>query len=97
MAKSKSIITDEWRWCMNCGKPYPEEHHILPGQLRAFSEENGLTAPLCAMCHRDYRQGVHGLNHALDRRLKAYAQMKFETLHSHAEWMQHVGRNYLED
>ena len=96
MASASSIITDEWDWCINCGKPYPEEHHILPGQLRKFSEENGLVAPLCADCHRGYRNGVHGLNHDLDTELKALAQKKDEELHSREEWMQHVGRNYID-
>ena len=41
-------------------------------------------------------QGVH-FNKEVDLMLKQIAQRAFEDRYSRTEWMQEIGRNYLED
>lgn len=50
---------------------------------------------LCREHHEGTPNGVHGGNRALDLRLKAEAQRKFEELHGHEMFMEEFGRNYL--
>lgn len=66
------------------------------GPLRKIADENGLTCYLCYECHRG-TNGVHGKNgNTLNRVLKAHVQEKYEELHSHEEWMELIGRNYID-
>ena len=92
----KSIVQDlsEER-CFVCGSMRELElHHIMHGTAnRRLSTRYQLT---CWLCHTHHtgEYGVHsepGLNHML----QAEAQTAFEKTHTHAEWMQIFGKNYL--
>lgn len=74
-----------------------EKHHIFFGTgLRRISDRYGFWVYLTAEKHRG-TAGVHGRDgHALDLRLKQDCQRRFEQTHSRAEFMQIIGRNYLD-
>lgn len=72
-----------------------ETHHVFYGRYRKDADKHGLVVRLCASCHRG-NDGVH-FNTALDLRLKAVAQERFESIYGHDEFMRIFGKNYLED
>ena len=93
-----SILDTEPGQCYACRREgYTEYHHIIFGNgLRKIADENGLTCYLCYECHRG-TYGVHGKEgNTLNRILKAHVQKKYEELHSHEEWMELIGRNYID-
>ena len=76
-----------------------EEHHIMTGPLRPFSEQHGLKVWLCHRHHNEPGFSVHH-NAALANELKAVAQQRFEeTYHgsasAHEVWLLHTGKDYL--
>lgn len=95
--RPKSILKTEKGICYLCQKQGPTElHHILHGTgYRKIADKLGLVVYLCHDCHQG-TDGIHGKNgHERDIDLKKIAQHTYEHLHSHEEWMQIVGRNYL--
>ena len=64
-----------------------DEHHIFGGPNRKNSEEYGLKVYLCHDHHNNAR-----IRHELQRT----AQRLFEKQHSHKEFMEIFGRNYLD-
>jgi hypothetical protein len=95
MAKvSKSILQKGDPRCFFCGRTVNlERHHIMPGANRKWSEAYGLWV-WC--CHEDHtgKDGVQ-YNRAKADSLKRLAQIAFEARHSHDEWMEIFGRNYI--
>ena len=71
-----------------------EEHHVLNGPLRDFSERYGLKVWLCHRHHNEPPDGVH-FNAATSDWLKGEAQKTFEWLYGHDRWMKEVGKDYL--
>lgn len=71
-----------------------EEHHVLNGPLRDFSERYGLKVWLCHRHHNEPPEGVHH-NAETAIWLKGEAQKTFEWLYGHERWMQEVGKDYL--
>lgn len=96
MRKSKSILQDN-KACFITGTDNQLElHHIYFGRNRATSDKNGFWVYLTAELHRG-TNGVHGKNgHALDIQLKQACQLKFEERHTRAEFIQLIGRNYID-
>ena len=76
--------------CRLCGRPSTDTHHLMDGYNRRLAEEDGLVMRLCRNCH----VRVHA-DADLRNSLKAEAQRIYERTHSHEEWMQRYGRNYL--
>lgn len=71
------------------------KHHIIFGNPgRKLSEKYGLWCWLCVRHHTGSSEAVHH-NRENDLYLKRLAQEAFESKHSHTEWMQIFGRNYL--
>lgn len=85
------------KWCWVCGSPQIECHHIFYGSYRSKSEKYDMKVYLCPRHHRDNKYGVHGLNKALDLKLKKIAQSMFEQKYSREEFMKIFGRNYLDE
>jgi hypothetical protein len=83
------------RKCWFCGKEWGlERHHVLSGTAnRKLSERYGLWVYLCHDCHT----GKDGAQYdpEKNRMLKIEAQMAFEALYSHDEWMKVFRRNYI--
>ena len=81
--------------CFFCGRTDRLElHHIFPGRSgRKLSTEDDFTVWLCHT-HHNTPEGVH-YRIQMRRYLQAIAQKQYEETHSHEEWMQRYGRNYL--
>ena len=90
----KSILQQD-KVCYFCGKTFGLEcHHILGGTAnRKLSEKYGLKVWLCQKHHT----GKDGAQYdpKLNKLLKMDAQTAFERTHTHTEWMQIFGKNYL--
>ena len=57
---SKSILTEYMDYCVICGKPRTDVHHLIEGTSgRRLSDEDGLICPLCASHHNMHRYSVH--------------------------------------
>lgn len=99
---AKSIMQDG-KCCYICWTKYLvettaglEEHHVLNGPLRNFSERYGLKVWLCHRHHNEPPEGVHH-NAEMMHWLKGEAQKTFEWLYGHDRWMKEVGKDYLDD
>lgn len=92
----KSIIQFE-KECYVCHCKEPLHlHHIMEGSAnRKKSDKWGLTVYLCPNHHNLSSQGVH-FNKKLELELKQKAQVNFELLYGHDNWMNEFGRNYLD-
>lgn len=72
-----------------------EEHHVLFGRgLRKISEENGIKCNLCLEHHRTGKKAVHRSKKTREFLIQLF-QRKYELDHSHEEWMQMAGKNWL--
>lgn len=74
---------------------YTEEHHIYRGANRAISEENGFKCYLCPDHHRNGPEAVHNNMHNM-RLLQKECQRVYEETHTREEFMELIGRNYLD-
>lgn len=95
MAKTKSILVDCMDYCLICGSPYVEVHHVMYGTAnRKLSDKYGLVVPLCQEHHRG-SSGVH-FRRSLDLQLKKLAQEKFNDLYgANTSFKEVFGKNYL--
>lgn len=51
------MITKYENYCLLCGKPKTEVHHLVWGNAkRRLADADGLTIPLCVDCHKK----IHG-------------------------------------
>ncbi len=75
---------------------YTEEHHAYDGPNRVISEANGFKVYLCRIHHRSSPEAVHE-NAENMRLIQRDMQKKYEETHSREEFMNLIGRNYLED
>lgn len=71
-----------------------EEHHIYIGPRRAISEEHGFKVYLCKYHHTSSVAAVHNNQDNL-RLLQRECQEEWELTHSRKEWMELMGRNYI--
>ena len=100
---SKSIMQTT-KCCYICRTKYLvetttglEEHHVLNGPLRSFSEQYGLKVWLCHRHHNEPGYSAH-FDVRLALVLKAAAQKSYEEKNgpgAHAAWMAAVGKDYL--
>ncbi|WP_337495808.1 hypothetical protein [[Ruminococcus] lactaris] len=76
---------------------YLEEHHIFDGNPgRRISEENGFKVKLCAGHHRISEKAVHK-DIVMMRILQQDAQRAYERTHTREQWMELMGRNYIDN
>ncbi|MDE7326281.1 MAG: hypothetical protein K2N63_08410 [Lachnospiraceae bacterium] len=73
-----------------------ETHHIFGGPNRKISEANGFKVALCIRHHRTGPDAVHNKIGNL-RMLQKDAQREYEKTHTREQFMELIGRNYLED
>ena len=72
------------------------KHHLYFGRPgRRISEENGFWCWLRWDWHNGAKYGVHS-DRLLDLSFKMACQKKFEETHSREEFMELIGKNYLE-
>ncbi len=71
-------------------------HHVFyGGGLRDVSEQNGFTCYLCIEHHADgFPESVHG-NSKIRNYLCALFQKEYEKDHTREEFMELIGKNYL--
>jgi hypothetical protein len=94
MIKNPKPTSDDY--CIICGTPYAALHEIYFGKNSQISKEYGFQVRLC-INHHTGMNGVHGKwGHRLDGMLKEAAQRKFEETHTRDEFMNIIGRNYIE-
>ena len=80
-----------------CNERGLHEHHIYEGYgRRRQSEAIGAKVWLCAKHHNMSDYGIH-FNKEEDMELKRACQRKFEETHSREEFIEKIGRNYLDD
>lgn len=92
---SKSIMQHGDPRCFFCGKRTElERHHVMSGPNRKLAEKYGLWIWCCDFHHLDPKEGVQYNREKADR-LKAMAQIAFESRYSHEKWMETFGKNYL--
>ena len=92
---SKSIIQKGDPRCFFCGcRTGLERHHVMTGPNRKWAEKYGLWIYACDYHHRDPKDGVQ-YNRQIADSLKRIGQTAFEARHSHDEWMEVFGKNYL--
>ena len=93
----RSIIDNEKK-CIICeATRYLHRHHIFYGAgRRKTSEKYGCWCYLCPRHHNLSNIGVHS-NTALDRKLKAFAQKKFNEVYPHLDFIKIFGKSYLEE
>ena len=93
----KSILQSK-KECYITGSSYNlHKHHIYAGNNRKISEREGFWVYLIGYYHNQSNDGVHGKNgHELDLKLKMACQRKYEETHSREEFIQLIGRNYLD-
>ena len=94
---AKSILQSE-KVCYVTGSTYNlHKHHIYAGGRRKISEENGFWVYLRGDLHNQSNIGVHGKDgHYLDMKLKRECQAAYEETHSREEFMELIGKNYLD-
>lgn len=52
------MITEYANFCLLCGTPRTDIHHLVFGVAkRKLADQDGLTMPLCDSCHRAIHQG----------------------------------------
>jgi len=92
---SKSIVQKGDPRCFFCGKTVElERHHIYPGANRKWSEKFGLWVWSCNYHHTDPKEGVQYNRKKADN-LKRLGQIAFEARHTHDEFMEIFGKNYI--
>lgn len=85
--------------CSVCGKPYAHTHEVFFGTAnRRISIEQGFQEKLCAWHHNDINNKESNPHHNIevDEALKRKHQARYELTHSREEFMQLIGRNYLD-
>ena len=89
-------IVQKNKCCFVCGTTQGlHKHHIFYGRAnRKLSEKWGCWCWLCGRHHNLSSEGVH-FNKPLDLHLKKESQQRFEFLHSHEEFMEIFGKNYI--
>ena len=93
----KSILQSKKR-CFICRREIGiHDHHIYFGNAkRTISEKNGFKVWLCQEHHQG-TYGVHGKHgHELDMFLKQVCQQKYEADHTREQFINLIGRNYIE-
>ncbi len=80
MKKTVGIVTKYNGYCVFCGRPSDEEHHLLFGRgIRELAEEDGIKVPICGYCHTQspVAQRVHD-NTVAEKLSKIAGQLAWE-------------------
>lgn len=90
-----SIITNDLKSCIVCGKPKQALHEVFYGSYRLVSIKYGMIIPLCLKHHTEGIYSVH-YNRELDLKFKKLAQKIFEKKYSHDLFMKEFKIDYIE-
>lgn len=94
----KSILQDK-KECFYCGTITGlNPHHIYAGSNRQRSDKNGFVVWLCFRCHRFLHDGAkYPIDYTMDKHLKILCQKKYEENHTREEFINLIGKNYIEE
>lgn len=100
----KSLVARKKGICFLCAElngdyseKYTEEHHVFFGSgRRDTSEQNGFVCDLCLSHHRKGPEAVHR-NRKTREYLCRIFQQEYEKTHTRKEFMELIGKNYLDD
>ena len=82
----------ESEYCIECGRPSAETHHVLFGNKdHDNAERYGLTVRMCRECH--YR--LHNKDEGLAEKYRMLGQLCFEYEFGHEEYMKTFFKNHL--
>lgn len=90
--KRYSILTNDFEHCYICGRVKKQIHEIYKGRNRQKSMKNGFCIPICEECHSKTETDVSFLNI-----YRQECQKKYEETHTREEFMQIIGKNYLDN
>lgn len=85
-----SIITEYKDFCIICGKPKEDIHHLLIGSDRKHADEDGLVVPICRECHTF----IHNHPQAVVMS-KIIGQLAYEREHTRDEFRSRYRHSYL--
>lgn len=92
------IVTEYAEYCIFCGKPTKEEHHLVFGNgRRDKAEKDGLKVPCCSECHtmNHNTQKIHN-NPMAEKLSKMLGQAIYEAkIGSREDFRQRYGESYL--
>lgn len=71
-------------------------HHIFGGQRRAISDKNGFWVWVVGEWHNLAPYSIHRNGWELRRKLQSECQKKYLESHTMEEWMELMGKNYME-
>lgn len=91
----QSALVNCMDYCIVCGSPYVQIHHVLHGTAnRKKAEKYKYIVPLC-MNHHTGDEGVHR-DPAFDLHLKRMAQVHFEKgIGTRDMWISKFGKSYI--
>lgn len=94
------MITEYTRFCLLCGKPTTDTHHLIfGGAWRKLADEDKLCIPLCRDCHSE----IH-MNGTASKLSKILGQVVYEyqskvskedMLSTREEFRKRYGKSYL--
>ena len=83
--------------CFFCGKTAECIHEVYFGTAnRQISIKNGFCAGLCNKHHNISKNSVHN-NRCMDLQLKKLYQEEYEKTHTRQDFINLIGKNYLDD
>ena len=100
--KHKQILWQEEGTCYLCALfgdnswKFTHGHHIYPGANRRISEQEGFVCRLCVQHHTEGPEAVHS-NITNMRIIQMDAQREYEKTHTRQQFMDLIGRSYLDD
>lgn len=90
-----SIITNDLKHCIVCGKSKDALHEVFYGAYRHVSIKYGMVIPLCLKHHTEGLKSVHK-DRGLDLYYKKKAQAIFEEYYGHDLFMKEFKIDYIE-
>lgn len=85
-----SIITDYMEYCLICGKPRTDVHHVLIGSDKHNADLDGLFIPICRECHNFIHQHPQAVVMS-----KIIGQLAYEKEHTRNEFRARYRHSYL--
>lgn len=95
---SVSLLQGREKVCYLTGRTDAlHKHHIFGGPRRAVSDKHGLWVWLTAEWHNSAPYSVHRGGWEIRRRIQAECQKAYLEAHTMDEWMQLIGKDYIEE
>jgi Zn-finger protein len=90
MSKSQSKISEYPDYCLLCGRPSTDKHHLLMGSDRKNADIDGLYIMTCRECHNFIHQHPQAVVMS-----KIIGQLAYEREHTREEFRSRYRHSYL--